>query len=410
MAEPWGKTVLVEFDDGIAWVSLHRPDKRNAMNPELNAEMCRVLDALETDERCGVLVLTGSGDSFSAGMDLREYFRGTDKLRHVERMRIYREAQQWQWVRLINYYKPTIAMVNGWCFGGAFTPLISCDLAISAEEATFGLSEINWGILPGGNVSKGMHLINRRDAMYYIMTGETFDGKKAASMGLVNEAVPLVQLRARTTAIARTLLEKNPTVLRQARIAFKNVQNMPWDIAADYLTAKNEQGVLIDPERGREQGLKQFLDDKSFVSLCLCSESICDLFGKREMLIRLRRRFEIRCQCICQPPPCHVLTTEYISRLARIAKKCDSFLADVKDPLRIPPQDESAPLYKACGQPYLLKHITAPSSSIFDLHISNMMHPFDVHRTMLVDSWNPTRKHLWDNLRKTCPCVYGQIA
>ena len=118
--------------------------------------------------------------------------------------------------------------------------------------------------MPGGNVSKGMHLINRRDALYYIMTGETFDGTKAAAMGLVNEAVPLAKLRARTTAIARTLLEKNPTVLRQARIAFKNVQNMPWDIAADYLSAKNEQGVLIDPERGREQGLKQFLDDKSY--------------------------------------------------------------------------------------------------------------------------------------------------
>ena len=79
-----------------------------------------------------------------------------------------------------------------------------------------------------------------------------------------DEAVPLAKLRARTTAIARTLLEKNPTVLRQARIAFKNVQNMPWDVAADYLSAKNEQGVLIDPERGREQGLKQFLDDKSY--------------------------------------------------------------------------------------------------------------------------------------------------
>ena len=264
MAEPWGKTVLVEFDDGIAWVSLHRPDKRNAMNPELNSEMCRVLDALEADERCGVLVLTGSGDSFSAGMDLREYFRGTDKMRHVDRMRAYREAQQWQWIRLMNYYKPTIAMVNGWCFGGAFTPLISCDLAFAAEEATFGLSEINWGILPGGNVSKAMHLIGRREAMYYIMTGETFGGTKAAEMGLVNEAMPLTKLRARTTAVARTLLDKNPTVLRQARIAFKNVQNMPWDIAADYLTAKNEQGMLIDPERGREQGLKQFLDDKSY--------------------------------------------------------------------------------------------------------------------------------------------------
>ncbi len=263
-AEPKGKTVLVEFENGIAWVILNRPAKRNAMNPEMNSEMVRVLDALETDERCKVLVLTGAGDSFTAGMDLREYFRSTDKMRHVERVRIYREAQHWQWVRLMNYYKPTIAMVNGWCFGGAFTPLISCDLAIAAEEAKFGLSEINWGILPGGNVSKALHLLNRRAALYYIMTGETFDGNKAAEMGLVNEAVPLKKLRARTVALANRLMEKNPTVLRQAKVAFKNVEHMPWDVAADYLSAKNEQGILLDPERGREQGLKQFLDDKSY--------------------------------------------------------------------------------------------------------------------------------------------------
>ncbi len=76
--EPWGNAVLVEFEDGIAWVSMNRPDKRNAMNPVMNREMNEVLDALEVDDRCRVLVLTGSGESFSAGMDLKEYFRETD--------------------------------------------------------------------------------------------------------------------------------------------------------------------------------------------------------------------------------------------------------------------------------------------------------------------------------------------
>ena len=72
-------------------------------------------------------------------------------------------------------------MVNGWCFGGAFTPLVSCDLAIAAEEATFGLSEINWGIIPAGVVTKAVsQVMSQRDCLYYIMTGETFDGRKAA--------------------------------------------------------------------------------------------------------------------------------------------------------------------------------------------------------------------------------------
>ncbi len=263
--EPWGRNVLVEFDDGIAWVVMNRPGKRNAMSPDLNDEMIKVLDALETDERCGVAVLTGAGDSFSAGMDLKEYFRATDHAPHVVKLRAYRAAGDWQWRRLLQYYKPTIAMVNGWCFGGAFVPMIACDLAVAAEDAVFGISEINWGILPGGNVSKFLAMVmNQRKALHYIMTGQTFTGKQAVEMGVVSEAVPREKLREHTRELAKTLLQKNPTVLRQAKIAFKFVGTMEVEQAADYLTAKNEQALLIDPERGREQGLKQFLDDKTY--------------------------------------------------------------------------------------------------------------------------------------------------
>jgi trans-feruloyl-CoA hydratase/vanillin synthase len=240
--EPWGKTVLVELEDGIAWVSLNRPDKRNAMNPAMNREMNLVLDALEVDDRCGVLVLTGAGDSFSAGMDLKEYFRETDERPRIVQTRVRRDAFAWQGQRLMHFVKPTIAMVNGWCFGGAFTPMASCDLAIAADEATFGVSEINWGILPGGNVSKVLsQLVGRRAALYAIMTGLPFDGRKAAAIGLVNESVPLAELRARTRELAKVLLEKNPTVLHQAKVAFRNVEDMSWDVALDYLMAKKNR-------------------------------------------------------------------------------------------------------------------------------------------------------------------------
>ena len=200
---PGGNTVLVEFEDGIAWVTMNRPEKRNAMSPTLAAEMLAVMNALEIDPRCKVLVLTGAGNAFSAGMDLKEFFRQTDQMSPPEREQIVRTNAQWQWRQLMFYPKPTIAMVNGWCFGGAFTPLVSCDLAIAAEEATFGLSEINWGIIPAGVVTKAVaQVMSQRDALYYIMTGETFDGRKAAAMNLVNEAVPLKDLRKRTKELA----------------------------------------------------------------------------------------------------------------------------------------------------------------------------------------------------------------
>jgi trans-feruloyl-CoA hydratase/vanillin synthase len=262
---PGGDNIKVEFEDGIAWVKLNRPHKRNAMSVALATEMNSVLDALELDDRCGVLVLTGEGEAFSAGMDLRDFFRATDQKSDLERHRAYRETRNWQWRKLMFYGKPTIAMVNGWCFGGAFTPMICCDLAIAAEEAEFGLSEVNWGIIPGGVVPKALStLVNDRKALYYIMTGEQFNGRVAAELGLVNRAVPLAKLVDHTRELAKTLLGKNPTVLRAAKLSYKYIREMTWEEAAEYLTAKNDQTAMVDPERGRERGMGEFLDTKTY--------------------------------------------------------------------------------------------------------------------------------------------------
>lgn len=258
------KTVIVEFDEGIAWVSLNRPEKRNAMSPTLNVEMLDVLERLEFDDRCDVLVLTGAGESFSAGMDLKQYFRETDHESAQFKAKVRAAAAAWQWRKLRFYSKPTIAMVNGWCFGGAFAPVVACDLAIAAEGAQFGLSEINWGIIPGGNVTKAvMDVCGERAAMYYIMTGKAFSGSRAAEIGLVNDSVPLAELRPYTRDLAQLLRTKNPTVLRSAKHAARRVVGMDWDLSEEYLGAKAAQTQLNDPEKGRTQGLKQFLDDKT---------------------------------------------------------------------------------------------------------------------------------------------------
>ncbi|HZP72473.1 MAG TPA: p-hydroxycinnamoyl CoA hydratase/lyase [Gaiellaceae bacterium] len=258
------ETVKVELDEGIAWVELSRPEKRNAMNPTMNREMVEVLLELDQSDDCNVLVLSGAGEAFSAGMDLKEYFREVDEQPERVQRLVRRDANYWQWRLLRTYAKPTIAMVNGWCFGGAFTPLCACDLAIAADEATFGLSEINWGIPPGSLVSRGLaETIGIRDALLYIMTGRTFDGRVAAEMRLVNWSVPRSELRGEVERLARELLDKNPVVLRAAKLGFKHAQTMSWDTAEDYLYAKLEQSQFVDRERGREQGLAQFLDEKS---------------------------------------------------------------------------------------------------------------------------------------------------
>jgi trans-feruloyl-CoA hydratase/vanillin synthase len=256
--------VSVHVEDRIAWVRFARPEKRNAMNPILNRRMMEVLDELEFRDDVGVLVLGGEGTSWSAGMDLKEYFRETESqgLRGVRTS----QRESYGWFRRLRWFqKPTIAMVNGWCFGGGFGPLFSCDLAVCADEAQFGLSEINWGILPGGGVTKVVvDLLSMRDAMWLTLTGELIDGKQAATMRLVNESVPLDRLETRTREIAELLLKKNPVALKFAKDAVRRVGTMTYDEAEDYLVRLQEAANFHDKTEGRKEGIRQFIDEKSY--------------------------------------------------------------------------------------------------------------------------------------------------
>jgi feruloyl-CoA hydratase/lyase len=256
-------TVSFTVAERIAWVRFNRPEKRNCMSPKLNRQMLRVLEQLEFREDVGVLVLSGEGTAWSAGMDLKEYFRETEAQGLVGVRQSQREAYSW-WRRLRWYQKPTIAMVNGWCFGGAYGPLFACDLAFAAQDAQFGLSEINWGILPGGGATKiARELLSYRRAMYHALTGETIDGRTAAEWGLVNEALPREKLEERVTAVAKTLLEKNPVALKAAKDAIRRVGEMTYDNAEDYLIRAQEAANFFDNE-GRKEGIHQFIDDKSY--------------------------------------------------------------------------------------------------------------------------------------------------
>src|SRR4051812_20578045 len=110
------ETVAVDVREGVAWVRFNRPEKRNAMSPKLNRQMMRVLEELEYRDDVGVLVLSGEGPAFTAGMDLKEYFRENEAKGLGAVRGAQRESYGW-WKRLRWYQKPTIAMVNGWCFG-----------------------------------------------------------------------------------------------------------------------------------------------------------------------------------------------------------------------------------------------------------------------------------------------------
>jgi len=265
MADKQYNSIKIERShNGITWLILNRPEKRNAMSPELHFEMRDALEFLTDDDDTKVLVLTGAGKAFCAGQDLRLFFRENDT-RPRERRRAGQASHSWRWKLLVDFPKPTIAMVNGFCFGGAFTQLCACDFAIAAHDATFGLSEVNWGIIPGGIVSWNVaDVLTYRDALYYAVTGDPFDGKTAEKIRLVNYSVPAGKLKAETVKLARKLMTKSPNAMRYTKEAIRAVRRMAVDEAQDYLNVKSVACKATDKIPGREEGMRQFLDEKTY--------------------------------------------------------------------------------------------------------------------------------------------------
>tara|TARA_R110002020_G_scaffold53338_5_gene149289 strand:- start:6515 stop:7384 length:870 start_codon:yes stop_codon:yes gene_type:complete len=256
--------VKIIKENGIAWTYLNRPEKRNAMSPALHLEMNAVLDELEADPEVKVVVFAGEGGVFSAGQDLKEYFRALEN-NPAEGKRIWLAANNWQWYRISMFNKPTIAMVEGYCVGGAFTHMLASDFVIADEDAVFSLSEVNWGILPGGMVSKALvDTVLHRHALYYACVGEPFSGKEAERIGIANFAVPKDEVRAKVIGLAEKLMAKSSAALRGTKQAIRQVRQMSMHQAEDYLQEKKNALRVNDPDDSYNQGIKQFIEDKTY--------------------------------------------------------------------------------------------------------------------------------------------------
>ena len=256
------ETLIVEFENGVCVLTLNRPEKRNAMNPTLGEEITDALEHLRNDDRCAVLVITGAGESFCAGMDLKEFFLELED-KPAEYDRAHRLAVEWRGRTLRLFPKPTIAMVNGHCFGGAFTIVEGCDLAVAAEDAKMGLSEVNFKLFPGGSVGKSMgNLLRPRDYMLYALTGRPMSGQNAAEIGFVNYAVPRGELRDNVMALAHEIAGKDASALQATREVYRFSLDMEWDTAMNYASALQAWHTTRQGNTFREEGIGDFLDKK----------------------------------------------------------------------------------------------------------------------------------------------------
>lgn len=251
------ETVNLEIDGPKATVYFNRPAKKNAMNPQMHQDMNEVLDTIEGDGGVKAVVVTGNGNSFSAGMDLEECFlKPFDDPQLFYRTNLV--ALKW-FQRLKAFPAVTIAKVNGFAFGGGFEVTGLCDLAVASETAKFGLSEINFGIFPAGGATwAATHNLPRKQALYYILTGDTLTGKEAEAYGLVNKAVPLEQLDAETDRIVSLIVNKNPITLRLAKEVYERTTTLELPAAIDYDQAKLWELSRLSGNEWINVALKQF--------------------------------------------------------------------------------------------------------------------------------------------------------
>jgi methylglutaconyl-CoA hydratase len=202
------------YDAGIATVTLHRPDKRNAISFELLSELLEVLDEVEAS-RAQILILTGAGKAFCAGLDLEELQSLLGKTQAENLADSGRIAQVFR--RLYDFPKPTIAAVNGAAIAGGTGLATMCDFTLAAPEAKFGYTEVRIGFVPALVSSILVWQVGHKMARDLLVSGRIFDAAEAHRLGLVNEVVEAAQLMSRARELAASLQENSPASMRATK-------------------------------------------------------------------------------------------------------------------------------------------------------------------------------------------------
>ncbi|MEO1262379.1 MAG: enoyl-CoA hydratase/isomerase family protein [Bacteroidota bacterium] len=197
--------ITVEKKDHICWIKLNRPDKLNALTPIMLREWKNVLIKMESDDDCRVIVVSGAGRAFSAGVDLSFF-----KNEKVEPGNPFHALGMEVMHLLETSGKPNIAMVNGYCFTGAMELMMAFDLIVAADEAKIGDTHTKWGIPPKwGMTQRLQNVVGIRKAKELSFTAEAISGKEAARIGLANKSVPLTDLQKEVEIMAQKIIKNS---------------------------------------------------------------------------------------------------------------------------------------------------------------------------------------------------------
>ncbi len=252
------ETVLYEVRDGIGHVTLNRPHRLNAMVPRLMRDLHRALQAAAEDPAVRVVLLSGEGRAFCAGDDLKEADKGYGGVAEIRRF--IDEIQQVT-VDIKTMRKPVIAAVHGYAVGGGCELALGCDLVVAAEDAKFGFPETGVAQFVTGGVTHFLpRAVGLAKAKELIMTGDFFDGREAARLGLVNRAVPAAEVLDCARALARKIMERAPVSIEFAKQALESGVQTDLATAMAFETTATVACFLTEDAR---EGARAFVEKRA---------------------------------------------------------------------------------------------------------------------------------------------------
>lgn len=244
--------LLVEVRERVLWLTINRPQRRNAINAAVLSGIRQALEDASRDPQLRAIVLTGAGDrAFCSGADLQEpSFR-------------FDYAQPYQWLADLlrtarRSVTPMIARVNGACLAGGMGLLAMCDMAVASRNAVFGLPEVKVGVFPAQVLSVLQHQVPRRVLTEMCITGSTIDAGQALAYGLVNH-VAEDDLDTKVDWLLQRLLDKSPTAIRRALYTMKQIETMPFESSIAFTEGQIGLAALTDDCR---EGLSAFIEKR----------------------------------------------------------------------------------------------------------------------------------------------------
>jgi enoyl-CoA hydratase len=251
--------ILVEFPipdrDGVAKVTLHRPEALNALSFALLEELVSALERLDQDRACRAIVITGSGDkAFAAGADIRELAVQTP-------VTLLRDDEFARWERIKRIRKPLIAAVRGHALGGGCELAMTCDVIVAGDDATFGQPEIRLGVMPGaGGTQRLTRAIGKAKAMEMILTGRPMTAQEADQHGLVTKVVPAAETVDAALELASSIAGMPPVAV----IAAKEAVNRAFELALEAgLEFERRDFYLLFASEDQDEGMAAFTNKRT---------------------------------------------------------------------------------------------------------------------------------------------------